>query len=134
MFTKLLLKNAINVEKVHTDATYKIVWQGFPIPLIGTTDSNRKFHHFGVCVSTNERAEDFEFMFQSLKDKVKVLFVEDIDPKVLICDAADSIHNGWGKVFPLRSNDIIMCWAHVRRAVSKNLSKYLKEEKKRNEF
>lgn len=132
--TKLLLKNAINAEKIHTDATYKLVWQGFPILLVGTTDSNRKFHPFGVCVSTNERSEDFEFMFQSLKDKIKVLFETDIDPKVIISDAADSIHIGWEKVFPLRSDGIIMCWAHVRRAVSKNLSKYLKEEKKRNEF
>ncbi|XP_055307394.1 uncharacterized protein LOC129571604 [Sitodiplosis mosellana] len=132
--TKLLLKSAVSVEKVHTDATYKIVWQGFPILLIGTTDSNRKFHPFGVCVSTNERSEDFEFVFQSMKVKVKELFQADIDPDVLICDAADSIHNGWERVFPSHSNNIVMCWAHVRRAVSKNLSKYLKEQKRRNEF
>lgn len=132
--SKLLLKSAVTVDKMHTDATYKLIWQGFPILLFGTTDSNRKFHPFGASVCTNERAEDFEFIFQSLKDKVMELFEIEIDPGVLICDAADSIHNGWKKVFPLHGNDVIMCWAHVRRAVSNNLSKYLKEEKKRNEF
>lgn len=29
--TKLLLRNAINAKKIHSDATYKLVWQGFPI-------------------------------------------------------------------------------------------------------
>lgn len=132
--TKLLLKSAVTVDKMHTDATYKLIWQGFPVLLFGTTDSNRKFHPFGASVCTNERAEDFKFIFQSLKDKVMELFEEEIKPGVLICDAADSIHNGWKEVFPLHVNDIIMCWAHVRRAISKNLPKYLKEEKKRNEF
>lgn len=132
--TKLLLKNAVNVDKIHTDATYKLNWQGFPVLLIGTTDSNRKFHPFGVAVCTNERSEDFEFIFQSLKYKVMELFEANVDPGVLICDAADSVHIGWEKVFPLQSDSIIMCWAHVRRAVAKNVLKYVKDEKKRNEF
>lgn len=110
------------------------MWQGFPILLVGTTDSNRKFLPFGVCVSTNERGEDFEFLFQTLKDCVKKLFKSDIEPDTLICDAADSIHNGWIKVFPQLADSIVMCWAHARRAVAKNLSKYLKDKKKQNEF
>lgn len=132
--TKLLLRQAVNVSKLHTDATYKLIWQGFPVIIIGTTDANRKFHPFGVMVSTNERSEDFEFIFQSLKDGVYESTNQVIDPDVLICDAAFSIHNGFKKVFPSRSECIIMCWAHLRRAVAKNLPRYLSQAKKQNEF
>mgnify|MGYP002790673476 FL=1 len=53
---------------IHADATYKLTWQGFPILVCGTTDSNRKFHPFGITVCTNEKTEDFKFMFRSLID------------------------------------------------------------------
>lgn len=98
---KVLLEHAVNVVKVHTDATYKLVWQGFPILLIGTTDSDRKFHPFGVSVCTNEQSEDFEFIFHSLKTAVSELFKVEIDPGVLICDAGHSMHIGWKRVFAL---------------------------------
>lgn len=52
--TKTLIKIASTVEKMHIDATYKCMWQGYPVLLVGLTDSNRKFHSFGVCVSTRE--------------------------------------------------------------------------------
>lgn len=132
--TQLLLKHAVGVVTIHTDATYKLVWQGFPILLVGTTDSDRKFHPFGICVCTNEQSNDFEFMFQSLKAAVNDLFEFEIDPKTLVCDAGHSIHIGWKRVFPLHSEDIAMCWAHARRAVAKNISKYLKDTKSQVEF
>lgn len=82
--TKTLLRNAVELERIHTDATYKINWQGYPVLLIGMTDSNRKFHPFGVCVATHECAADFESLFQTLKNSVEQLFSTDIQPKVLI--------------------------------------------------
>lgn len=77
--------------------------------------------------------EDFAFMFQSLKDAVFRLSEEEIRPEVLNCDAAFSIHNGFQKVFP-DCNSIIMCWAHMRRAVAKNICRFLKSEARQNEF
>lgn len=47
--TSKLLKAAIGVEKLHTDGTYKLVWQGYPVLLVGTTDIYRKFHISGIC-------------------------------------------------------------------------------------
>lgn len=132
--TKTLIKNAINVINMHTDATYKLVWQGYPVLLAGLSDSNRKFHPFGVCVATRECADDFEFMFKSLKTAVKDLFDVDIDPQVLICDAAASIHNGFSKVFPSHAKDIVMCWSHMRRNVVKKLPQYISDQKAQNYF
>lgn len=133
--TKLLLRQAVNVAILHTDATYKLVWQGFPVLQIGTTDADRKFHPFGVAVCKNERAADFEFIFGALKNGINKITGKEIDPDALVSDAAISIHNGFKKVFPhLTDDDIIMCWSHLRRAVSKNLPKYIRDSQKQNEF
>src|SRR5690625_3229468 len=43
--TKRLLKLMHQSEIVHTDATYKLVWNGFPVLIVGTADRNRHFHH-----------------------------------------------------------------------------------------
>lgn len=131
--SKRLLRSAITAEKIHTDATYKLIWQGFPVLLVGMTDSGRKFHPFGVSVSTIERAADFEFIFRTVENAVCDILNSKMKPRVLICDAAFAIHNGFENVF---GNDlpIIMCWAHVRRNVAKNLPKYIRDKKKQNEF
>ena len=43
--SKILLKLALKEELIiHADATYKLIWQGFPVLLVGTTDRDRKFH------------------------------------------------------------------------------------------
>lgn len=110
------------------------MWQGYPVLLVGLTDSNRKFHPFGVCVATRERAEDFAFLFNSIKTAVKDLFDVDMDPKVLVCDAAKSIHNGFTAVFPSHADDIGMCWSHVRRAVVKKLPQYISDKRAQNSF
>lgn len=102
---------------------------------IGTTDADRKFHPFGLGCCTNERADDFEFLFESVRDGVHLITGDQFDPEVLICDAAHSIHNGFKKAFPnLTDDDIGMCWAHVRRVIAKNLPKYIKDPKKQREF
>lgn len=131
--SKLLLRQAINVSKFHTDATYKLLCQGFPVLVMDTTDLDRKFHPFGASVSTNEKAADFSFIFRALKEKVFELYGESLQPDVLICDAAFIIHNGFKENFPL-CDGIIMCWAHLRRVVAKHILRYLKTAKQQNEF
>ncbi|CAF4641731.1 unnamed protein product [Rotaria sp. Silwood2] len=74
-----------------SDATYKLVWQGFPVLIIGTTDLNKAFHPFGLAIYL-------------------------LKPTALICDAADSIKNGLKNVFGNSYNQI-MCWAHMKRIV-----------------
>lgn len=134
--TKLVFGIGKFSEKIHTDATYKLIWQGYPLLLVGTTDSNRRFHPIGTCVSTNERSADFEFMFRTMKNSLIEIFDFHMNPRVLICDAAKSIqciHNGFKSVFGDRDN-IIMCWAHIRRNVVKNLPRFLRDKKKQSEF
>lgn len=130
--TKLLLRTALLTNKLHTDATYKLVWQGFPVLLVGTTDSNKKFHPIAVCVTTNEKTIDFEFLFRTLKEAVQKEFNMELLPVYLICDAANAIRNGFLKVFG--RGKIVICWAHVRRNSVKHSSSYLRDSKQKFEF
>lgn len=41
---KVLMKSAIGAQKIHCDATHKIVWEDYPLLILGTTDLHREFH------------------------------------------------------------------------------------------
>ncbi|CAF0981240.1 unnamed protein product, partial [Didymodactylos carnosus] len=62
--TKALLKIASISKNLHADATYKLIWQGFPVLVIGTSDYDRKFHPFGLAICYDEKQSDFEFIFK----------------------------------------------------------------------
>lgn len=130
--TKLLLANAASSTKIHADGTYKLIWQGYPILQVGTTDMHRSFHPFGLCVCTSEKTDDYAFMFSAVKKGLKDVYKIDFNPDILISDAANSISNGFEAAFGKR--DIhIMCWAHMRRNVSDNVSRFIKNKKQQNE-
>ena len=52
--TKRLISIATKTKIIHSDATYKLIWQGFPLLIVWTTDKARKFHPFGLGICTNE--------------------------------------------------------------------------------
>ena len=125
--SKTLLKMAKDVKKIHADATYKLVWQGFPVLVVGTTDESRQFHCFGMGVCTDEKTDDFKFLFNSLKSGAEKILHSPIDPSTLISDAAKSIHNSFKEVF---GDDklVVMCWAHMKKNVSKKVEKFVAPE------
>ena len=125
--TKRLMQLSSESTKLHADATYKLVWQGYPFLIPGTTDGNRKFHPFGLAVCTNERQEDFEFIFESIKVGLYNLNMEQIKVEVLIADGSDAIRNAFSKTFNCQK--MVMCWAHMLRACKKNMPNISKETK-----
>lgn len=131
--TKRLLENAINIDKIHTDATYKLVWQGFPVLLVGTSDTHRQFHMIGIAVCTSETSVDFGFIFDAVNKGLNDVFNCKINPKHLICDAADSILNGFFNTYGQDHKIVIMCWAHMRRAVSKKILTYFRDARLQND-
>ena len=52
--------------KIHVDSTYKIVFQGYPLIVLGVSDEDRHFHLVGLMLATSETQEDFEFLFKAL--------------------------------------------------------------------
>lgn len=62
--TKRLLKNASNYDNICVDATYKVVFHGYPLLVIGSIDANRKFHLIAVSLCVSEKTTDYEFLFE----------------------------------------------------------------------
>ncbi|CAF4089063.1 unnamed protein product, partial [Rotaria sordida] len=85
--------NCFNIKKIHADATYKLMWQGFPVLIVGTTDLDRRFHSLGMAVCSNEATQDFRFLFRGLQEGVQKLNLEEINPEFLISDGADAIQS-----------------------------------------
>ncbi|CAF3436616.1 unnamed protein product [Rotaria socialis] len=113
--TKRLLKLALNATKIHADATYRLIWQGFPVLIVGTTGLGRLFHPFGMAICSNEKTKDLKFIFESLKKGVEKINEEQYSPIILISDASNAIRNAFEMIFGKRL--LIMCWAHMRRNV-----------------
>lgn len=78
--------------------TFKLIWQRFPVLIIGTTDQDRYFHVLGLAVCTNERTEDFEFVFNAIKKASGLYCGKAFISNVLVCDAAKAIHIGFRRV------------------------------------
>lgn len=63
IYSKKLLRMTLEHGKhLHSDTTYKLVWEGFPVLIVGTTDKDRYFHMSGISVTSNEKTKDFEFL------------------------------------------------------------------------
>jgi hypothetical protein len=125
--TKRLLFNSSISNKMHIDATYKLIWQGFPCFIIGTTDMIKQFHPYGFAVCSNEKEKDFAFIFNCIRDGLCNLNLQMNEQElVLIADGAEAISNAFSKVFGTDHN-IVMCWFHMRKRVEKKL--YLVEDK-----
>lgn len=118
MTTPNLLKKLAKRETICIDATYKLNWMGFPLIIMGTVDRAKRFHPLIYACSSHERTEDYDFVFRSVKDGIRVHLKKHFNPKTLIADGADAIRNGFYDVFPNAKLDI-MCFAHVLRNIRK---------------
>lgn len=127
--SKLLLKKHINVKHIHVDATYKLVWQGFPVLLVGTTDAAKQFHIICISVSTGETCSDFKWIFKSLQEKYLSFYGTEFSPNILISDAAASISKAFQNVFKDDELTCVTCWFHVLKNIEKNLRILVKDKK-----
>ncbi|CAF3230216.1 unnamed protein product [Rotaria sp. Silwood2] len=70
--SSIRLLNSISMSShVCSDATYKLVWQGFPVLIVSTTDLNKAFHSFGLAIYSDEKTKDFEFIFNCIQIGLK---------------------------------------------------------------
>jgi hypothetical protein len=124
--TQRLLSIATGAKFIHADSTYKLIWNGFPVLICGTSDKNKVFHPFGLSVCTSEKEQDYQFMFECLHVGLEATNQPPLQRDgsiALIADAADAITNGFKAVFA-KSGDFlrVMCWFHVRKAVENRLA------------
>lgn len=117
-----LLEQSQNTDHLCVDATYKIVWEGFPLLVFGRTDRNRSFHLIAAAMTSDEKMASFYFVFDLLKK-------EGYNPNILISDAANAIRNAFTHVFGEESI-LKMCWTHMRTNVEKYLNLVEQEHRK----
>ena len=121
--TRRLIEFSNNFKTVlQTDGTYKLLWQGFPVLLIGSSDAQRVFHAVGISVVSRERTNDYAFLFKSLQIARAKLNLEPLPLTLnLMADAAQAITNGYRKAgfTGIRG----MCWFHVTKALKSRLAK-----------
>lgn len=114
MTTTYLLEVFATLQMICIDATYKLNWNGYPLIVLGTVDRAKRFHPLLYGCTSNETADDYAFIFQSVKEGVKKKFGKSFDPKIVVADGAHAIRNGFFAVFPDAEMNI-MCYAHVIR-------------------
>lgn len=93
--TKRLLRNALEARYILSDATYKLLYGGFPALTGGTTDKNKNFHPFGIALCSSENNVDFAFFFRAIKSACFRVFDQSISPSILVADSADAITLGF---------------------------------------
>jgi hypothetical protein len=99
-----------NLTQIQADATYKLIWQGFPVLVVGSSDANKMFHPICVAICAHETEEDFKFVFRSLAAAIPGL-----SPQFSLSDGADAIFNAARSVWPQISR--VMCYSHVHMNV-----------------
>lgn len=110
--TKRLLSHCQNLQNICADATYKLVWQGFPFLVMGTVDRAKKFHPLCFSCTSHEQQDDFEFLFQTIKSATEKFGGYEFHPKLLISNASYAITNAFDEIFP--GGKKIMCYSHVK--------------------
>jgi len=66
MSTKVLVQLGRYSDHTCTDTTHKVMWEGFPLFLNGTTDMCRSYHPQSISICTQETEKEFEFAFNAI--------------------------------------------------------------------
>lgn len=127
--TKYLLNLAKYRTVSHADTTYKCIWQGFPVFMVGTTDLGKEYHAYALAVCSNEKTADFHFVFEGIKEGLRRVFNYEMVQTTLVSDAAFAIINAFIEVFGLDVT-IVMCWFHAKTAMEYHLTLVKKKENK----
>ena len=69
-----------------SDATHKTNYEGFPVLVVGVIDLDGKFHPTDLSVSSNEREEDYGFLFEAITTSALNLLAITYQPDTLIAN------------------------------------------------
>ena len=109
-----LIERMRKSSNIHVDATYRLVWQKYPIFICGVTSDTGTFFGSMVILSSHEDAEAWGEVY-------KYLHSLNIHPKFRMSDGAKAITRGALDVFAdceeedCKESVRLMCWSHVYR-------------------
>lgn len=117
--TKRLLKYANESENLHADGTYQITVQGFPVLAVGISDADKRFHVSGIAIVSSESSADYKFLFDSVRQGVKMVTNQDLKATKLIADMASAITQGFEQSGDGSGYTRIHCFTHLMANVEK---------------
>ena len=97
---------------------YRLLWQGFPFFVSGTSTPTGKFFPTHCMLASHEDTKAWEESYRFLKNM-------DIIPKYRMGDGAQEITNAGIEIFG-DSGTRLMCWPHVYRNIVPRLSQLRK--------
>ena len=111
----LLSQVRLRSNMLHLDATYKVIWEGFPCVIPCISDFGNKEHPLGLAVIRTEDEAHFAMVIRALKEAI-FMHAQNFNwrPRYLIKDTAPAIKNAFISVFG-DTGTYIDCWAHVAR-------------------
>lgn len=127
--TRRLLTNAARQPNLSSDGTYKIMWQNFPVVVVGMIDRQKHFHVTGIVITSNERESEYKFAFETIRLGVERETKTTYKPEIVISDHAAAIRNGFFDVFGPSEN--VICSVHMFRNLKKKSVYSSKENKQK---
>lgn len=131
--SKTLLLNCTMSDIVVCDATYKLLFSGYPLIVVGTVDMHKHFHLIAVALVSTETTDDYQWVFENVKTALFELLEFTYEPKILMSDAAIQIKKAFLNAF---GHDKITktCNFHVKKAIDLNLNRHVKAKEERTQI
>jgi len=126
--SKVLLANIIrqyqaqNETYLYVDATYKLINNGFSLLTLGIENKSHNFRFVACAISAHENTDAYVNFLSTIQKFIEIKFNHKLNPKLIVSDAADCIHNAIEKLFPSCSH--IRCYFHVMKAVKDKISRW----------
>lgn len=104
-----------------------MTWQKCSVFIFGTVDYNKCFHPAGLFISKFKKADDHQYLLDSLKTAFKKLRKVEYEPDFLLADTTCTKTDKFRKAFQSTGSRIV-CWEFAICAIDQELKSIEHEE------
>ena len=98
-----------------TDATYKMVWEGFSVMFVARVDQQNHGHPICLVISTFEKSDNYADLISSINIGRNIIGLLAIELNEVITDAAGQINNEFEMATSSATYTRFTCFVHVLR-------------------
>ncbi|RLN48812.1 hypothetical protein BBJ28_00013307 [Nothophytophthora sp. Chile5] len=115
---------------LHVDATYKLNYRGYPVIVVGISDSSRGFHLVSMFIVSGETQDIVQRTLMALRRLYSVLSGHDLVVQYAMADADQAQYNAVNAVFGNNPRfTSLMCFFHVMEKVYKAIKAFPSDTK-----
>ncbi|RLN95026.1 hypothetical protein BBJ28_00023485 [Nothophytophthora sp. Chile5] len=115
---------------LHVDATYKLNYWGYPVIVVGISDSSRGFHLVSMFIVSGEIQDIVQRTLMALRRLYSVLSGHDLVVQYAMADADQAQYNAVNAVFGNNPRfTSLMCFFHVMEKVYKAIKAFPSDTK-----